>query len=868
VQQRFTRVGKAGYWYAAARLWTVTLATSLVCLWAASGSARAWKPNTHLYAANQAIQPILAGANYITIHGKNYAVDPRVASAIRTYPKAYRAGVVGPDGFPDIYVGQSFIHPDTRAENGTKTGDDIQGDGHSFTYEWLRHVFEAGWAYYNANSGPQGQKVLAFTYGYLTHAAGDMWGHTFVNDFARGIFPSVTDVPNLPIAARHIVVEGYIGKHTPQTNRELEAPLDFVLQTLILGGGEHIAPSLDPTGINNHVPGPSYFGFVDSANQDPVTLGRGAIFDFFFGLRGGLEERKQAIDDLGINPLRLVLLPLRQYMDAWVVDIDNGIGAWPGLSQQISFSLFHDEDFGGALDAVSAFTTEYVGEMLGLPSFLTEFFEFLSSIIDPILEPLQEYIADLQEYLIEQATGIDLDELKQYVLNPETWINSSDVGLDQGSTGLNAATSAVLDNLMGVTQPGGTFDPNAFSAIKNTILTSQMILLTPASLNQLLHDKRVGPMYDASFPLSDRANVMLGFIRTLDGHDQWRRSTTKTFPNSALGSTLSEGMPIWNDCLARERVFRQLFTDWSNPNDPNPNFPDLGEPGLDLGATPPPASTLTLNGPSQTVGNTVYVSGTTTFRVAGAPDHFWNSDEISVSGKLTPASTFTEARGSLVLGPITGPDGAYTIEYFALGDCLSGPKHKEAKHTASFALDQTRPTITVNPPVEGQVLDVAGPTSTFVLDFEATDSGAGLNSQSATLDGKPILDGTTLDAFYLDANPALTPLHHEIQVTASDKVGNTDTLTRTFRVQATIPGLKLAIERAYQLQLVTIPPKSNPVYASLNAAEKSLNSGKIADAKSQLLAAKTKILAQSGRGADPAFATRFASWIDELVSRL
>src|SRR5258705_12684238 len=68
--------------------------------------AYAWKPNTHLYAANQAIKTILAGNDYITIDGVNYPVDHRVAQAIRNQTAYYRGGVVGPDGFPDILVGQ------------------------------------------------------------------------------------------------------------------------------------------------------------------------------------------------------------------------------------------------------------------------------------------------------------------------------------------------------------------------------------------------------------------------------------------------------------------------------------------------------------------------------------------------------------------------------------------------------------------------------------------------------------------------------------------------------------------------------------------------------------------------------------------
>ena len=81
----------------------------------------AFKPNTHLYTGNLAIESILNGMDSVIIDGKSYSVDNRIAESIRSYPDYYRGGVVGPDGFPDIYVGQAFIHPDTRCENGLKT---------------------------------------------------------------------------------------------------------------------------------------------------------------------------------------------------------------------------------------------------------------------------------------------------------------------------------------------------------------------------------------------------------------------------------------------------------------------------------------------------------------------------------------------------------------------------------------------------------------------------------------------------------------------------------------------------------------------------------------------------------------------------
>ena len=110
---------------------TVAVATAV------AAPAFAWKPNTHIYAANQAISSVMAGQNSVMIDGNNYAVDSRIANAIRNYPEFYRAGVIGPDAYPDIYVGQSRIHPDTRSNNGQNTPN--MADGQSYSYTWRSH---------------------------------------------------------------------------------------------------------------------------------------------------------------------------------------------------------------------------------------------------------------------------------------------------------------------------------------------------------------------------------------------------------------------------------------------------------------------------------------------------------------------------------------------------------------------------------------------------------------------------------------------------------------------------------------------------------------------------------------------------------
>jgi hypothetical protein len=168
----------------------------------APATAKAWKPFTHNFTGDQAFADAIDDGQ-ITIAGQGYAVAPQIVTALENWPEFYNAGVVGPDAFPDIAYGQAIIHP-------------------LHTGQWLRYVVRQAWA---AQADPtytdeEKEQILAFAYGFLTHAAGDLWAHTLVNDFAGGVFPDVTDVlTNLKaakIALRHLISEGgYIGSATP-----------------------------------------------------------------------------------------------------------------------------------------------------------------------------------------------------------------------------------------------------------------------------------------------------------------------------------------------------------------------------------------------------------------------------------------------------------------------------------------------------------------------------------------------------------------------------------------------------------------------------------------------------------------------------
>jgi hypothetical protein len=598
--------------------------------------ANGFKPNTHILTGNTAIDSILAGSDTVTIGNRIYPVDPRIADAIRSFPDYYRGGVVGPDGFPDIYVGQSLIHPDTRCDNGLKPNDQCNSSpGHSFTHQWLRHVYDSAWDSYNryydpatgdhfytlssnaegatgyiaegvtgyiyANEQPntsplyryyfilsrddESKKALAFGYGYLTHAAGDMWAHTLVNSYAQGIFPGAAEISEdrakLAWATRHIIVEGYLGEHTPDTNLAVNSPSDFIYRTLIDSS------------------------FVDSRGQDAKSLGRGEIFNYFFDLRvrlvqksvdlqneaDELQRRADACRPLDFSCSRIGLLVEREvveqmkaYVDEWIKDVDSGLRAWPQMSQNVAYNLFTLNNFDGASEVIDDFIGDHLASMLGAPDFVGAAYNRIDNITDFVVglrEEVVQPIRDFKYYIILQTTGLNIPALKEFYSNPANYINSPGSVTIEGQRidlGLPIDTSQKLDRFMGiengVNNPNIKFNPEIFAAVKNTITLGKLLLLSPETLNQLLRDHGAVPIYQGKDNGYGQENAMLDFARSIDANHQWRVNSIRegdVRPDGTLRQH-GEGMPLWLACSARDRVFRVLFVDWENGN-----FPDLGE---------------------------------------------------------------------------------------------------------------------------------------------------------------------------------------------------------------------------------------------------------------------------------------------------
>lgn len=349
-----------------------------------STAVQAWKPFTHVFTGASAYADAVADGA-VEINGESYPINARLLLALQTKRPFYDSGVIGPDGYPDSIMGQKVIHPQD-------------------TGKWLRYVLDQAWAAQNDPRYSEDQKleILAFSYGFLTHAAGDMWAHTLVNDFAEGVFPGVGEILSDPAAAaiaiRHIIIEGYIGDATPGFDGNGD-------RTIIAGefnedGDAQVSDDATPA-IDYGIPpdlflwetfigrAPDASGALTLPLPGQPTADRGPLQEFFFDLRNDLaadagtnSNIQQAVDNftelqddidyalyecsfppdpiecpyalavLGFETLSALVSATQDlleagieeivdaYLAAWVEDIDDGLQHWGNVGNAFTAGLF------------------------------------------------------------------------------------------------------------------------------------------------------------------------------------------------------------------------------------------------------------------------------------------------------------------------------------------------------------------------------------------------------------------------------------------------------------------------------------------------------------------------------------------------
>ncbi len=212
------------------RPWRSICALAAVTVLLASNSASAFKTKAHVVIANQAragldarrgvlIEPF----GYIRHH------NDEVTRAIAAHPEYFRAGAIGPDGFPDLVAGQIWVHVD-KSKQRSSTMEALGFDRWRSIDNGM-HLWRAALGYRGADRA----QALAFAAGYLSHMGMDAFAHDYVNiyaggawDFGKGsgLFGSLSE------EIKHLAVETYLDGHLKASRSQLriKAPIAFLQQ--------------------------------------------------------------------------------------------------------------------------------------------------------------------------------------------------------------------------------------------------------------------------------------------------------------------------------------------------------------------------------------------------------------------------------------------------------------------------------------------------------------------------------------------------------------------------------------------------------------------------------------------------------------
>ena len=327
------------------------------------------------------------------------------------------------------------------------------------------------------------------------------------------------------------------------------------------------------------------------------------------------------------------------------------------------------------------------------------------------------------------------------------------------------------------------YDPAKFGPLSNTTTLAKLAMLDETGLNQLVRDmaddQSLADLYQPVLdgPIFIPGNVMLGWAKSIDGEYQWR--TTSPIDGHSYGTG---SMWLWEDCVAREAVFRRLF------REPVPGAPGLmdfiglppdGPPPWDVEDPPtgvsdsiPPVTEILHGSPQRIVNGVVYVTSGTDLIPISSDNHYPGA-EIVTWLRIYPAGTLdgdkpdfhlagTEPDQGLVPFRILGPDFEWTLEFFSVDD--RGLCNAEPPRTLGYRLDNTAPEITIADPIAGSVI---GADTTITFDFSADDGGgSGVEVLQATFGGLVVEPGTRIPTL------GFVPGSYILSVTAIDSLGN------------------------------------------------------------------------------------------------
>jgi hypothetical protein len=213
---------------------------------------------------------------------------------------------------------------------------------------------------------------------------------------------------------------------------------------------------------------------------------------------------------------------------------------------------------------------------------------------------------------------------------------------------------------------------------------------------------------------------------------------------------------------------------------------------------------------------------------------------------LTPlvASSPADSQNVVVATPINELSGPVSAE-----DNSNSQKFPVYGTTSlEWSQEKYPPNITITQPTSMQYLH----TDTITLNYIATDTGCGVGSETATMDGAPtLLDGHSLASGQtLNLLTEMTIGDHTFTVTAADNVGGTNSASVTFSIIVTAASIEGDVTQFLAAGAIKDNGLANTLLTTLEAAAAARARGQCSTAANIYQSFINILQAQSGKGVD------------------
>jgi hypothetical protein len=236
------------------------------------------------------------------------------------------------------------------------------------------------------------------------------------------------------------------------------------------------------------------------------------------------------------------------------------------------------------------------------------------------------------------------------------------------------------------------------------------------------------------------------------------------------------------------------------------------------------------------------------YGVLGPADHPADTFPDCAALKPLTASSPADSQNEVVAKPIDELSGPVSAEDNSNSQVFPIYGHLDLE----WSQEKFPPNITITQPTATQYAH----SDTITLDYSATDTGCGVGSLTATMDGAPTLPHVqSLDSGQII--PLLTELglgDHTFTVTAGDNVGGTSTASVTFSIIVTAASVENDVNQFLAAGAIKNNGLANSLLAKLDAAAAARARGKCSVATNHYESFINELQAQSGKGVDAAAA--------------